>query len=393
MKGLLFFIGILVLILAEVFKVYFIMPFPGSQQSNTVDLAYFLHTNIQWIRVVGILMIAYPVFHIFREGRRWAKITITLAAVVYLVVYYFVNFEFLADKMFLQPEHKVFASSATNEVPSGNLVVGVFINGEAKAYPIQYIGYHHQVRDSVGGKPVMVTYCTVCRTGRVFSPMVKGNAETFRLVGMDHFNAMFEDASTGSWWRQVNGEAVTGPLKGESLEEIPAEQMRLDAWIGQYPNTLIMQPDTSFSDQYYYMRKYDSGKGQGELTRTDSLSWKEKSWVVGVQIGASSRAYDWHDLVANRVLNDTLAKTPIVVALANDSVTFHVWKRDTLLFEFDKAASVMRDRQTKSTWNDLGYCTDGPLKGTRLPVVQSYQEFWHSWRTFRPGTTRFLTAN
>lgn len=59
----------------------------------------------------------------------------------------------------------------------------------------------------------MVTYCTVCRTGRVYSPMVNGKLETFRLVGMDHFNAMFEDASTKSWWRQSNGDCIAGPLK------------------------------------------------------------------------------------------------------------------------------------------------------------------------------------
>src|SRR6186713_1986473 len=104
MKGLLFCIGILILMLSEIFKVYFIMPFPGSQQSNTINVAYFLHTNIQFIRVVGILMIAYPVFYFFREGKRGSKITITIAAALYLVIYYFVNFEFLADKMFLQPK-------------------------------------------------------------------------------------------------------------------------------------------------------------------------------------------------------------------------------------------------------------------------------------------------
>jgi hypothetical protein len=48
----------------------------------------------------------------------------------------------------------------------------------------------------------------------VFSPVVDGRSETFRLVGMDHFNAMFEDASTHSWWRQANGEAIAGPSKG-----------------------------------------------------------------------------------------------------------------------------------------------------------------------------------
>lgn len=98
---------------------------------------------------------------------------------------------------------------------------------EASAYPIQFIGYHHQVRDTVGGQPVMVTYCTVCRTGRVFLPKVQGAAETFRLVGIDHFNAMLEDARTGTWWRQATGEAVGGPLRGEVLPEIASTQASL----------------------------------------------------------------------------------------------------------------------------------------------------------------------
>jgi hypothetical protein len=63
----------------------------------------------------------------------------------------------------------------------------------------------------------MITYCTVCRTGRVFEPVVNGKFEKFRLVGMDHFNAMFEDVTTKSWWRQVTGEAITGKLKGQQL--------------------------------------------------------------------------------------------------------------------------------------------------------------------------------
>ena len=100
-------------------------------------------------------------------------------------------------------------------------------NGEAKAYPIQFLGYHHQVQDTVGGKPMMVTYCTVCRTGRVFEPVVNGKHEKFRLVGMDHFNAMFEDVTTKSWWRQVSGEAITGKLKGQQLPEVHSTQTSL----------------------------------------------------------------------------------------------------------------------------------------------------------------------
>ncbi len=80
------------------------------------------------------------------------------------------------------------------------------------------------MRDTVGGAPVMVTYCTVCRTGRVYNLVVNGNSEIFRLVGIDQFNAMFEDATTKSWWQQATGMAISG---GTTLPEIPSQQLTL----------------------------------------------------------------------------------------------------------------------------------------------------------------------
>ena len=107
--------------------------------------------------------------------------------------------------MFYQPSIKNFSSGSGNTIDSNKLVIGIDIHGESRAYPIQIIGYHHQVKDTVGNTPVMITYCTVCRTGRVYSPVVNGKLENFRLVGMDHFNAMFEDETTKSWWQQATG--------------------------------------------------------------------------------------------------------------------------------------------------------------------------------------------
>src|ERR1044071_4013377 len=103
----------------------------------------------------------------------------------------------------------------------------------------------------------MVTYCTVCRTGPVHLPIGNGKYEKFRLVGMDHFDAMFEDATTGSWWRQENGDAITGPLKGKALDEIPSQQMTLKQWIAEHPDTKILQPDTNFQNEYATLEGYD----------------------------------------------------------------------------------------------------------------------------------------
>lgn len=394
MKIFLFLLGIVILVCAEVAKVYFIMPFPGSQEDNVIDLAYFLNDYIYLFRIAGILLIAYPAYQLIRYGKPAVRWTVVILVIFWLFIFYNTNFRLLADKMFYQPENKILVSAAKSTVSNNALVLGVQINNEAKAYPIEIIGYHHQVRDTIGGKPVMVTYCTVCRTGRVFSPIVNGQPEDFRLVGMDHFNAMFEDSRTKSWWRQVSGEAITGPLKGSQLEEIFSEQMTLQAWLSRYPDSYILQPDSLFKKEYDDLADYDEGKQKGRLEGTDSLSWKDKSWVVGVSMGLFARAYDWNDLKKGRVINDNLEQIPLVVVLENDTASFHVWSRiagnDTLMFAYSDSLKAIVDTKTNSVWDWNGRCQEGVLKGTRLSAIQSYQEFWHSWRTFHPNTSQHL---
>src|SRR5258705_3658836 len=243
-------VGLVLLFAAEILRVYFIMPFPGSQQGNTIALAYFLDKYILYIRIIALLLIAWGAYRSFASWKIWKKGLFIFSILFYAGIFYLVNFKFLADKMFYQPKNKILVSSADNHVSPGKLVIGVTINNESKAYPIEIIGYHHQVQDTIGGTPVIVTYCTVCRTGRVFSPIVNGKKESFRLVGMDHFNAMFEDKTTKSWWRQATGVAIAGPLKGYELKEISSEQIRLTSWLRHNPNSLILQPDPVFTKKY-----------------------------------------------------------------------------------------------------------------------------------------------
>lgn len=384
-----FTVGLVLLLALEVLRVYFIMPFPGSQTGDTLEFAYFLNINIFYFRAIGLLIIIFPVIHYYMFGSTRKKVLVTLGMVLYVFIFYLCNYKFAADEMFKEPEKKTFAKvSEQNVIKPDQLILGVSLEGKAKAYPIEIIGYHHQIRDTLSGQPLMITYCTVCRTGRIFNPIVNGKAEQFRLVGMDHFNAMFEDATTGSWWRQVNGEAVIGPLKGTTLNEIPASQMSLRAWLDQHPDSEILQPDTVFNGKYDKLLAFDEGETESPLLKRDSLSWNEKSWILGVQIGMHARAYDWNDLLRLRVVNDTLGNVPIVVAIENDSTSFHVWRRDSLTFRLH-LDSLLTDDQTSSIWNWHGKSIEGPMSTKKLPVIQSYQEFWHSWRTFRPQSTRY----
>lgn len=392
MRIFLLFLGLLLLIAVEILRVYFIMPFPGSQQSNTIDIAYWLNQNSSWVRLLLMSLMAYPIAVGLKRAKTGGKLVLGFGMLLYAVVFYLFSFQFLADKMFYQPRTKRFATAGLNTVKEDKLVLGLTINGEAKAYPLQLIGYHHQVRDTVGNTPVMVTYCTVCRTGRVFSPVVNGKSETFRLVGMDHYNAMFEDATTKSWWRQVSGEAVAGPLKGQTLKELPSQQMTLAAWLRRYPTSRVLQPDTIFNQSYKDLADFDKGTIKSHLEKRDSISWKPKSWVIGVVQGNEAKAYDWNELVSKQLLQDSLAGMPLLIALEADTASFHVWNRNVngtvLQFQKQGDLSLLKDVNTGSVWNMNGSCVFGIMQGQQLQPVQASQEFWHSWQTFHPSTKR-----
>ena len=377
----LFYIGISLLVLFEIANVYFIMPMPGSQRMASIDLAYLLYTWRWFFRAIFVVMIVAGASSAWRTpGRRRFAVPVLLVLVAGVV--YALNFQMAADRMFIAPKSVRMVPADRNKVDTGRLIVGIDINGQARAFPIQFIGYHHQVRDTEGGQPVMVSYCTVCRTGRVFSPVVDGHTESFRLVGMDHFNAMFEDSTTGSWWRQANGEAIAGPAKGKVLIEIPSRQVKLSEWLVLHPNSLIMQADSALRTNYSDSTSYETGASRKPLTGTDTASWHDKSWVVGITVNGQSKAYDWNRLRREKCVNDVLGGKPIVLVLASDNSSFFAFVRPNAVTSF----SVRNDSLVAG---GTAYAFSGQGLTGALEPVNASQEFWHSWRTFQPGTMKY----
>jgi len=376
-----FYLGLTLLAVFELANVYFIMPMPYSQRARSIDLAYFLYTWRWAFRAAAGLMIIAGLRGAVGRGGVGRSVAVAFALVAGAVAY-MANFRLAADRMFLAPESVAMSRADKNVVEQNRLVVGIEIDGDTRAYPVQFIGYHHQVRDSVGGTPVLVSFCTVCRTGRVFVPVVDGRVETFRLVGMDHFNAMFEDKTTGSWWRQANGEAIAGPLEGKELTEVPSWQVTLKQWLALHPNSLIMQPDSALRDRYTKDFDYETGRSRKTLTGTDTASWKDKSWVVGLTIDGESKAYDWNRLKRERVVNDLVGGTPVVIALASDTASVFAFERPDSASRFTLRGDSLVNGARAYALNGRG--VDHALK----PLFAS-QEFWHSWRTFQPGTKTY----
>jgi hypothetical protein len=375
-----FVVGVIGLILVELANIYFIMPMPGSQRMRSINEAYLIHSWRWPVRFFfGALMLA-GVSSAWRT-LGWRKWLVPVSLLLVGVVAYAANFQMAADHMFRQPSMLNMQSRERNKVADDRLVVGVEMNGEARAYPLRFIGYHHQVRDTVGGREILVSYCTVCRTGRVFSPVVDGRSETFRLVGMDHFNAMFEDKTTKTWWRQANGEGVAGSRKGSKLAELPSWQVTLKQWLALHPRSLIMQGDPAFADEYAKDYAFERGTSRKPLTGTDTLSWRDKSWVVGITVDERSKAYDWNRLRRERVVNDEVGGTPIVLVLAADSSSYYAFERPDVQTRFTlRGDSLIAPGRA--------FALSGKSASGALKPLNASQEFWHSWRTFQPETQR-----
>ncbi len=127
-----FWLGLIGLLVFEVLNVYFIMPMPGSQEMNSIDVAYFLN---KWRWVFRILFGVMIIAGLFKSKwkRKWLLV-IPVAIVAMVVI--MANFKMAADHMFYQPNKLLMVSAAQNKVDSHRLVIGVVNNGEAKAYPI-----------------------------------------------------------------------------------------------------------------------------------------------------------------------------------------------------------------------------------------------------------------
>ncbi len=389
-KPSLFWWGIILLVLPGLVHAYLLMPFPGSQDLNAITVSYYLEKIVLPLRIVGVLLIVWYLFKYYAGNTTRAKIVKASVLILCLASFYFTDVAYKAESMFEEPQTIKFANAMNNKVPENMVVIGVVDDGVAKAYPLVYLGYHHKVQDNVGKLPVLVTYCTMCRTGRVYSPIVNGVRQNFRLVGARHYNAIVEDEGTKTWWYQATGNAAAGKLKGQHLQELPYEQSTLSAWLTKHPGSLILQPDQHYLNDYADLKNYDRLQAvdkDSTLKNKDTLM--RKSWMLGVIVNGQPKAYDWRRLFKKQILNDSVAKTPVLLAIEKDSLTYHAFNSSVngkeLHFKLD-ATGMLTDQETASVWDWDGLSTSGTLKGSRLNKIQAYQEYYHSWKHFHPAT-------
>jgi hypothetical protein len=268
-----------------------------------------------------------------------------------------------------------------------DLVIGVVVGGEARAYPVNLMWepVNEVLNDTLGGQPITATWCPIAHSAVVYDGARGKDRLELGAVGLRDGVFILYDRSTRSWWSQVAGTAVQGPLAGERLVKLASTVTTWAAWRREHPETSV------WSDPSLPGRRRFTEESLSRITLAGEGPIVNQDLVVGIEGEKSARAYLLRRLAgAGRVANDTVDGAPVVVVLEGDAVSVHAWSRRvkgrTLTFE--AADGKLVDRETRSSWDArTGRALSGPLAGASLEPVVYTTALWYAWRSQRPDTT------
>ena len=130
-------------------------------------------------------------------------------------------------------------------------ILGVEIEGEARAYPLAILIWHEVVNDELGGRPILISYCPLCGTGLVFDRRVANRVRQFGVSGLLYRSDMLMfDRESQSLWSQISAQAVTGPSRGARLTLLRSQMMPWGHWRASHPQTSVLSRETGYRRRY-----------------------------------------------------------------------------------------------------------------------------------------------
>jgi len=234
-------------------------------------------------------------------------------------------------------------------------VLGIVINGEAKAYPIKILDWHEVVNDSIGSRSFVISYCPLCGTGMAFNANEGDVILKFGVSGLLYqSDVLLYDRNTESLWSQVMGRSISGKLNGKTLRQLPMAHTTWKDWRQRYPKTRVLTTETGYRRDYSrspYLGYEHSPRLYFGVSNEAPDRYHPKELVMGLEMDGHFKAYPFVELSKKALshFNDNFNDTPITV----------VWN--------EEARSA--------------YITDA--EGNELVTTIAY---WFAWYTFHPQT-------
>ena len=274
------------------------------------------------------------------------------------------------------------AASEADYMRADDLVFGVEIAGDVRAYPLRIMGWHEMFNEIIGGVPVALAYCTLCGAGILYETRVKGRAKPL-VFGSSGFlyrsNKLMFDRQTDTLWNQFTGRPVVGPLAGSGIELVrrPVVITTWQDWQKTHPDTRILSLGTG------HQRDYRSGAVYQEYFASPDLMFPAladkrlslKDYVFGIQQFGAAKAWPLQAFAKRSVINDKVGNLAVVLVGTADSRTVRAYERGTREFRAD--GDGLRDAQG-AAWKPTEAGLTGP-GGEVLPRVAGQVSYWFAW--------------
>jgi len=290
------------------------------------------------------------------------------------------------------------SQEAAEWLSSEDLVLGLTLGEQAKAYPLRILNYHEIVNDDLAGEPIVVSYCPLCNSGVVFKRRVGGRVLDFGVSGMlYHSNLVLYDRQTETFWAQLSGEAIAGPLVTEVLDRLPADIVTWEAWQHSHPDTLVLSRETGYERDYDhdpYGPYKESPYVYFETTFTDERL-HPKADVIGLMVEGATKAYPRELFTQQPLLHDELGGVPVLLVQDAHSQMIRAFDRRVgeRVLQFEMEGDGLRDLGTSSLWSFEGEALKGELAGRQLRELSLIPTFWFAWVAYHPETALFSSVS
>jgi hypothetical protein len=234
----------------------------------------------------------------------------------------------------------------------------------------------------------------------VWNRTVSGLRLTFHLAGINNQNFIMRDEETGTYWQQISGAAISGPLKGRQLTLVLSDELTFAAWKSEEPLGTVL------NDVPQYVSGYAGKDWDVRMKRAPTVldfpehSLTARDLMIGIQAYGASRAFLYDRVLKEKLVKDRVGSEPVLLVVGPDDQSVRAFRgriqgvdratdfyRVTERHSDDSAPIVLMDDATGSEWNFQGCAISGRAKGICLEQIPAIKDYWFDWRNYNPSTT------
>jgi hypothetical protein len=231
----------------------------------------------------------------------------------------------------------------------------------------------------------------------VWTREVDGLRLTFHLAGINNQNFIMRDEETGTYWQQISGKAISGPLKGKQLTLVAFDELTFAEWKAEEPAGTVLNDVPEFTAGYAKKDWDVKMKKAPVVIDFAEHGFKGRDLMLGVQAFGSSRAFPYDRIVKEQLIKDHVGTEPVLLVVGPDNQSVRVFHNrkagDFYRVTPGKAGVLMMDAATGSEWNFQGCAISGPSKGACLERIPAIKDYWFDWRNYNPATTIYGVKN